>query len=139
MELQHFIGRDQLSVMLSNCRGEEGKYFRNKIVALRAQIETMPKSYETDGQGDEATATLHYFNSGSDWYITEKDAGAPDDEEPGVQAQAFGFTCLNGDTQNAEMGYISVQELIRHGVELDFYYTPQTVGAIKARFSKRAA
>ena len=135
MELKHFIGRDQLSVMLANCRGEEGKHFRDKIVALKAQIEAMPTSYETDGQGDEATATLHYFNGGSDWYITEKDAGVPEDEEQGVQLQAFGLACLNGDTENAEMGYISIEELIKHGVELDLYYAPKTIGDIKKQLT----
>ncbi len=139
MELKHFIGRNQLSVILSNCRGEEGKYFRDMIGTLKAQIEAMPKSYETDGQGDEAIAQLHYFNSGSDWYIIEKDTGSPDDEEQGIQAQAFGYCCLNEDCENAELGYISIQELIRHGVELDLYYKPETVGTIKVRLQKRVA
>ena len=138
MELKHFIGRDQLSVVLAACKGEEGKYFRDMLTTLKSTLENMPKSYETDGQGDEATATLHYFNGGSDWYITEKDAGVPGDEEQGVQLQAFGLACLNGDTENAEMGYISIEELIWHGVELDLYYTPETIGVIKARFEKAA-
>ena len=135
MELKHFIGRDQLSVVLAACKSEEGKYFRDMLVTLKSTIGNMPKSYETDGQGDEATATLHYFNGGSDWYITEKDAGAPDDEDQGVQEQAFGFACLNGDTENAEMGYISIAELIKHGVELDLYYAPKTIGDIKTQLT----
>lgn len=138
MNLNQFIGRDQLSVMNSACRGEEGEYFKAMIENLKNKISAMPKTYETEDQGDETIATLHYFNGGSDWYITERDAGSPDDEIEGVQAQAFGFACLNGDFENAEMGYISIKELIENGVELDLHYTPETIGKIKARFEKAA-
>ncbi len=133
MNLNNFIGKSQLSVMKSACRGEEGQYFRDMIAILKKTISTMPKTYETDGQGDKVTATLHYFRGGSDWYITERDAGSPDDVCPGMQHQAFGFACLNGDLENAALGYISIQELIENGVELDLYYTPKTISDIKAK------
>jgi len=139
LNLNQFIGCDQLSVMRSACRGEEGQYFRDMIAKLKVAIATIPKTYETEGQGDEAIATLHYFLGGSDWYIIERDAGSHDDEVQGIQAQAFGFTCLNGYTEDAELGYISIQELIENGVELDLYYEPEKIGNIKARFEKRAA
>ena len=131
MRMNQFIGKSQLAAIGSACRGEEGKHFLDMMAKLQINIATMPKSYETDGQGDEAIAKLHYFNSGSDWYITEKDAGSPDDEDQGAQEQAFGFACLNGDTENAELGYISIEELIKHGVELDLYYTPKIIRDIK--------
>ena len=132
MELNQFIGKSQLGAMREGCRGEEGEFFKTMIRDLKKTIEAMPKTYETDGQGDEAIATLHYFKNGSDWFIIEKDAGSPDDEVQGVQAQAFGFVCLNGDIQNAEFGYISIEELIHHGVELDLYYKPEKIVNIKA-------
>lgn len=128
MNLNRFISNGQLSVISQQARqGEEREYFKNMILKLKETIENMPKTYETDGQGNEAMATLHYFNGSSDWYIIEKDI----EEE---QLQAFGFTCLNGDKQNAELGYISIEELIKYGVELDLYYTPEKIGDIKARF-----
>ena len=133
MNLTKFIGKNQLAVLASNCKGEEGYYFKTMMKELENTIANMPKTYETDGQGNEAIATLRYFKGGSDWYIIEKDTGSPDDEEQGIQSQAFGFTCLNGDTQNAELGYISIDGLIRCEVELDLYYTPKTIGEIKAR------
>jgi len=126
MNLNQFIGRSQLSAMRSACRGEEGEYFRTMIENLKKTIAAMPKPYETDGQGDEAFATLHYFKGGSDWWIIERD-------QEGDQYQAFGFACLNGDYLNAEMGYISIEELIQYGVELDLYYTPEKIGDIRAR------
>ena len=128
MDLKYFISKNQLSVIRSNCKGEEGGYFKAIIEDLEAKISTMPKTYETDVQGDDAIATLHYFLGSSDWYIVERDQ-----EED--QFQAFGFTCLNGDRQNAEFGYINIEELIQSGVELDLYYKPETIGTIKARFT----
>jgi len=136
MDLNQFIGKSQLLAMREACRGEEGVFFRAMIQELEAKIKTMPKTYETELQGEEAIVTLHYFMGGSDWWIIERDAGASDDVAQGVQAQAFGFTCLNGDTENSEMGYISIQELIENGVELDLYYTPEKIGDIKARTRK---
>ena len=133
MNLNKFIGKNQLAVMTAACKGEEGEFFREMLLDLEDKISTMPKTYETE-DGPEPVATLHYFRGGSDWYIIEKDAGSPDDEVQGIQSQAFGFTCLNGDTQNAELGYISIDELIRNGVELDLYFVPQKIGDIKARF-----
>ena len=138
LNLNQFIGRDQLSVMQMNCNGEEGAYFKTMIEHLKNKIATMPKTYETDGQGDDAMVSLHYFKNGSDWYIVERDAGSSDDEVQGVQAQAFGFACLNGDYENAELGYISITELIRLGVELDLYYKPERIGDVKARYESKA-
>jgi hypothetical protein len=126
--LQRFIGSAQLQAMKRATRGEEGAYFRGKVKEVCATIDAMPKTYETDGQGDEAKATLHYFYGSSDWYIIEKDM-CPE------QYQAFGFACLNGDKQNAELGYINIEELVSFGVELDLYYTPEPIGTIRARFA----
>jgi hypothetical protein len=129
LNLNQFIGASQLSVMRTACRGEEGEHFKALIENLKMQIASMPKTYETDGMGNDAPVTLHYFRGGSDWYIVERDIEAE-------QLQAFGFACLNGDHDNAEFGYINIEELIKYGVELDLYYTPETIGQIKDRFQK---
>ena len=42
--------------------------------------------------------------------------------------QALGLANLG---YGGELGYISIQELIDAGVELDVYWTPKTIGAIK--------
>lgn len=61
---------------------------------------------------------LHYFNSGSDFYISELDYGQ--------NQQDFGFAILNGDLQIAERGYISISEMINGSkpAELDLYFEP---------------
>jgi len=122
--LKQFIGVSQLEVMVKNTKGEEGQFFIDMIRDLADLLRTMPKTYEQDGKGDDAEVYLHYFKGGSDWYITERDK---EDE----QLQAFGYAILNGDKQNAELGYINISELIKYGVELDLYWDKKTLGRIK--------
>lgn len=120
--LRHFIGRGQLAAMIEGAKGEEGDWFRAKIGELFDTVRTMPKSYETDGQGMRATVSLRYFAGGSAaWLITERDAGAPNDSTPGEQLQAFGHADLFGD--GGELGYISIAEIIAEGGELDLHFT----------------
>ena len=123
INIKDWIGKDQLQVIEQGLKGEEKDFFRDKLNEIELLTCTMPKPYETDGQGKEAIAQLHYFLGGSDWYITERDSS---DE----QIQSFGYVILNGDTDNAELGYISIQELISNNVELDLYWTPKTLREI---------
>ena len=63
---------------------------------------------------------LHFFLGGCDWYIAEYDG----------QDLMFGFAILNGDTHNAEWGYVSLAELKEisiHGLEVDqdIYWRPK--------------
>lgn len=87
---------------------------------LETAISKLPKTYETEGQGKKAIVYLHYFRGGSDWYITEQDIETE-------QIQAFGLVVLNNDWSNSEMGYINIEELKQHGVELDFFWNPISV------------
>ncbi len=126
--IKPFMNKMQYKIITTDMDKEDYE-FNDIIDRLYETITNMPKTYEQDGKGDDAVAHLHYFNSGSDWYITEKDMG-------NEQVQAFGYARLNGDTQNAEMGYISIEELVKRGVELDFHYTPETLGKIKGKDSE---
>jgi hypothetical protein len=133
MNLKHFVNKEQMQCLRDLCKGEEGAYFTQQILKLKSHIVSMPKTYETDGQGDKAVVMLHYFRGGSDWWVTERDV------EINEQIQAFGYVCLNGDTYNAELGYINVEELIHYGVELDLYFEPITLGEIKEKLNRQAA
>ena len=119
--LKQFIGKAQLSAIGMGIRGEEGQFFKDKLIEIANVIQTMPKTYGQDGMGDKAIAYLHYFKGSGDWHITEKDM---EDE----QLQAFGLANIG---YGGELGYISIQELIDAGVELDLYWTPTTIGQIK--------
>jgi hypothetical protein len=123
--LTAFLPRAQRTVMASAMSGEEGQHFIDMAIEWANVIDTMPGTYDTDGMGLSAPARLHYFNGGSDWYITEKDKSG------NGTRQAFGLAILNGDLQNAELGYISIDELVRNGVELDLYWVSKPVGSLK--------
>ena len=124
-----FIPKFQRKVLMSTLDGEEGGHFIQLLTDLRTRIETMPKTYETDGQGDDAVVHLHYFMGSIDAWITEKDAGVEGDPDL-TQSQAFGKIRLSRDPQGAELGYISIQELIDNRVELDLYWTPKKLSEI---------
>ena len=118
-----FIGTAQTWAIVNGCKGEEREFFKGKILELAETIATMPKSYETDGQGKEAVAILHYFLNGWDWYITEKDA------KGNGTRQAFGL--VKGF--ETELGYISIAEIVRAGAELDLHWTPKTLAEIRGK------
>ena len=112
-----FIGFNQISALKTAMRGEEKQFFFDMIVDLSQLIAKMSKTYEQDGKGEQAIAYLHYFKGSGDWYITEKDT-EPD------QYQAFGVANLG---YGAELGYISIVELLKNDVELDLYFKPKTL------------
>ena len=120
-----FVNPSQRSAMYSAMLGEEGAFFRELVGNLITALDTMPKVYEQDGLGDQAVIHLHYFTGSQDWYITERDTS----EE---QHQAFGLADF-GD--GGELGYISIAELIKHGVELDLYWKPRTLAEIRTQKS----
>jgi hypothetical protein len=130
--LRDFIGRSQINAIATAMRGEEKQFFFDKAVELEKLIKSMPKSYETDGQGDKAVAYLHYFKGSGNWYITEKDAGDDEDAKNGIsgQVQTFGMADLG---HGGELGYISIKELIEANVEIDLYWTPKTLAVIKGK------
>ena len=120
--LKNFMSRNQLDYMLACVSGEEGEHFADKLAEMANVTDSMAKTYEQDGKGDEAIVYLHYFYGNFDWYITEKDM---DDSEG--QIQAFGYA----DMGFPELGYICIRELIENGVELDLYWKPRTLAEVK--------
>jgi hypothetical protein len=124
--LRGFIGHSQMACLADSCRGEEKQFFFDKLCEYAARIAAMPQTYDQDGKGDEAIVHLHYFTGGCDWFITEKDKGTEEERADGAveQQQAFGYANL-GDPNCAELGYISIVEIIANGAELDLYFTPK--------------
>lgn len=66
------------------------------------QLEKIPALYATENTPvEDKLIHMHFFIGGSDWYITEFDG----------KDEFFGYAILNGDTNCAEWGYISLSEL----------------------------
>ena len=118
--LKNFISKQQINSLEYLLKSEEKQYFKDKIDEIYTIVDTMPKTYETDGQGNEAIAYLHYYKSGIDFFVTEKDM----EEE---QLQAFGLVNMNGEL---ELGYISIQELLELNFELDLNFVPKKLKEI---------
>ncbi len=131
-KIKPFLSKQQWSAISNDVDGLEYE-FKDVVDRLFKTITTMAKTYEQDEKGDDAICYLHYFHGNSDWYIVEKDSYIDKDngETISEQLQAFGYAVLNGDTQNAELGYISIKELTKLNVELDFYFDTTTLGKIK--------
>lgn len=129
--LRHYMGKLQRKMLVQALQGEEGEYFAELIHDLAERIRAMPVVYEQDGLGMAAKIHLHYFRGNVDAWITERDPGGPDDSDPGEQSQAFGNITLTGDKRDAKLGYISIQELIDAGVELDLHWTVITLKELK--------
>lgn len=120
----NIIPAQQARTIRALMRGEEGAFFRAKIAELQKLFDSMPRTYETDGQGDGATVHLHYFTGSADWYIVERDQ----EEE---QQQAFGLADLFGD--GGEVGYISLQEIATcASANIDLHWTPCTLAQVRA-------
>ena len=117
--LRQFIGATQIEAMSYVTRAEEKQFVFDKLGEMVNIVSTMPKTYETDGQGQAAVVYLHYFINGFDWYITEKDMERE-------QLQAFGLA----DMGSPELGYISIVELLQKGVELDLHWTQKKLSEI---------
>lgn len=127
--LSHFMSINQRRMLEVLICGEEGAEFVSIVIKLKSHIDLMPKTGESEGQGEAAQIQLHYFIGGYDAWILEKDVGSPNDDVVGVQTQAFGWASFGGKG-DAEMGYVSIQEAIENGAELDLYWTPKTWAAI---------
>jgi hypothetical protein len=132
-KVRGFVPPDQLAYIIELMDGEEGAFFAEKITEIAQIIETMPTTYQTDGQGMKAVAHLHYFGGPCDWYITEKDRGDPADSPEDFQCQAFGRVNL-GVGDGPESGYISLPEIFtvkKISVELDLHWNPRPLETIR--------
>lgn len=78
------------------------QYEATRRSLMQFRPEGTPPLYEQDGKGYDAIVFAHYFIGTSDWLVTEY---SPEEDI------AFGWACLSGDRQSAELGYVSLTEL----------------------------
>ena len=96
-------------------------------VPTSEKLATIPRLYATENVPlKDKIIHMHFFIGGCDWYIAEFDG----------EDLFFGYAILNGDTQNAEWGYISfseLKEINNRGIEIDndLYWEPQTASRIE--------
>jgi hypothetical protein len=114
-EVSAIIPYSQLEVTKENLHA-----FTAEIQRLEKQLSKCPKLYGTRGM-KEHPAIFHYFYGGTDIYICEYD------QDDGLM---FGFVILNGDLQNAEWGYISLEEILPIAImNIDYHFQEQSIEA----------
>jgi ddrB-like ParB superfamily domain len=87
-------------------------------------VEKMLSKIPSLRNNKEQIVYAHYFYGQSDWFILEYDK---------EEDLFFGFTILNGDSINAELGYSSIEELQSSPrIELDFYWEVKPLSQAKA-------
>lgn len=107
--------RLQMMSVMESGKGEEKQFFIDKIKEFETIFEAAKKRQNL--KAIDSIVRAHFFYRQTHWYIFDYDP---------KQNYFFGYVVLNGDTQNSESGYISIDELHRiKGVELDFYWTPK--------------
>ncbi|MDA8151960.1 MAG: zincin-like metallopeptidase domain-containing protein [Acidithiobacillus sp.] len=123
--LRPFMSNSQRMATEAGLRGEEKLFFSEKMREMKDLVDKMPVTYGTDGLGDTAPVTLHYYSGNADWYIMEKDI----DHDGEGQLQAFGLADLG--MGEPELGYINIRELVEHGAEIDYHFPPRTLLELK--------
>jgi hypothetical protein len=129
-KLKDFFNASELKVVKANVIE-----YSDSIIDLYKYVKDIPELYATDGIS-EKIAYLHYFTSSSDWYVIELGKGDIFDEDNEIQKEAFGYAILNGDTQNAEYGYMDIDE-IKEYAELDLHFAPTSLSKIIDKSNKQ--
>jgi hypothetical protein len=125
-----YLGYPQQEALLYALQGAEAPAAAALLDQLVVTLQAMPHYLHTRALGGAALVHLHYFQGESHWYVTELDGEVK-------QASGYGFVVINGDLQNADPQYIDIAYLVRYATELDLYWTPLTVGALKAALITR--
>lgn len=123
--LRPYLPRAEAEVIRGALRGEGAQWFRDKIRELAETIRKMPRTYD-QSQVKDAVASLHYFTPAHDFYILELDMEGSGRE----QAFALSFNSGSGDSRG-RLGYVSIDEIVRAGAELDLHFDPKTVSEIR--------
>ena len=94
--------------------------FADALARLETALNKCPKIGGTERM-KEHPAIFHYFFGGCDSYICEYD---PD------EGLMFGYGILNGDLQNSEWGYFSVEEFANSKyLNIDYHFEEQSIEA----------
>lgn len=131
-KVKDFLNYSEFQVVKQN-----PQEFSDSINNIYKYVKELPEIYATEDIEDKI-AYLHYFSSSSDWYIIELQRGDIFDNDMGIQFEAFGYAILNGDMQNSEYGYMSINEIKKYA-ELDLYFDPKKMSEILQKHNGQEA
>ena len=97
--------KEQYQVVLGYTQGEEGEHFKNIIKEISSKAEAIKGKREILTEDEKHPLAFKYTIGASSFYFSEWDG----------EDELFGYAVLNGDTQNSEWGYTSLEELKNAG------------------------
>ena len=95
------IPAEQYKMILESTRGEEGEHFKKIIKEVSDKARAIQGKTEIYTPERKHPLAFKYVIGHTSFYISEWDG----------EDSLFGYTVLNGDTQNSEWGYISLDEI----------------------------
>jgi len=98
--LKFFMPEQQLNRLAEDLKRDNRRHGNKESRDIKRPYSKHARAIRNRWQGW-YEVVLHYFINGSHWFIIERDST----EE---QFQAFGYACLHGNYQFAELGYISI-------------------------------
>ena len=113
--LEKYIPRLELVALKEHIEGEEKEHFIELLSRVEKQIKAMPKIYTTsEKEARNITIGMHYFGGATDYWIYELKQDT---------LEGYGYVCLFGMYENAELGYVYIPENLQIPfIELDLYW-----------------
>jgi hypothetical protein len=109
------FSKDALKVVpthqLKYLKSTDFSEMEDAITQINEAVFSVPKLYGSASIQDKMIY-LHYFNGNQDWHIVEYDRNS---------GEAYGYANLG---YGAELGYMSIPEIVDSTVQLDFYFEP---------------
>ena len=99
------LPKEQYRLVLSYTQGEESEHFKGIIKNIASKAEAIKGKSEILTEDEKHPLAFKYTLGNSSFYVSEWDGND----------EFFGYTVLNGDTQNSEWGYASLEELKNAG------------------------
>ena len=127
--LETFVGKQELTTLRENFSGEDGAYFIGVALELANRIHAMPTTSErAEADAAPPVAYLRYSNCNAEWYVVKRSPALGE-----IQHEAYGFARPYGDGGETSMSNISIEKLLKLGVDLDIYFTPQPLDDIRSK------
>ena len=113
--LEKYIPRLELVALKEHAEGEEKDHFIELLDHVEKQIKAMPQILEySEKKAKDITIGMHYFGGATDYWIYELDQDT---------LEGFGYVCLFGMYENAELGSVYIPEILQIPfIELDLYW-----------------
>lgn len=99
------LPKEQYQVVLGYTQGEEGEHFKGIIKEISSKAEAIKGKREILTEDEKHPLTFKYIMGASSFYFSEWNGGD----------ELFGYVVLNGNTQDSEWGYTSLEELKNSG------------------------